>query len=236
MKAVIHRAGTRGHAHHGWLDSHHTFSFASYMDPERMHFGALRVLNDDIIAGGTGFGTHPHANMEIVTIPLEGALEHKDSTGRHKIIYSGDVQIMSAGKGIYHSEYNHHASERSGLLQLWIFPREKDIEPRYDQKAFLKEGRHNMWQTVVAPDNEEALQINQDAWLSLADIEDGKTLSYTLKGKNSGAYVFVIDGKISVGEHVLDSRDGAGFEQAPELSFTAEADSRLLLIEVPMAF
>jgi len=236
MKTTIYRAETRGHANHGWLDTHHTFSFASYMNPERMHFGALRVLNDDIIAGGTGFGNHPHENMEIVSIPLSGGLEHKDSTGRHKVINHGDVQVMSAGKGIYHSESNHKKSENTNFLQIWVFPKKRDIEPRYDQKLFKLEDRTNSWQTVVAPDQEDALFINQEAWFSLARLEADRTLTYHKNNVESGLYLFVIEGEIKLGDTVLKKRDGAGIENELQLSLQATKDADLLLMEVPMTY
>ncbi|TNE80321.1 MAG: pirin family protein [Bacteroidetes bacterium] len=233
MKTIIHRAESRGHANHGWLDTHHTFSFASYMNPERMHFGALRVLNDDIIQGGTGFGTHPHENMEIVSIPLSGGLEHKDSTGRHKVIVTGDVQIMSAGSGIYHSEYNHHKDQKTNFLQIWVFPKTANIAPRYDQKLYEAKDRKNKWQTVVSPKEGEALYINQDAWFSLADLEKEKSLSYTRNKAESILYLFVIDGEVSLGTETLKRRDGMGISDADIKDLKATADAQLLLMEVP---
>src|SRR5882757_2117555 len=174
MKTILHPANTRGHANHGWLDSHHTFSFAGYDEPSRVHFGMLRVLNDDIVKGGNGFGRHPHDNMEIVSIPLRGALEHGDNTGGHGIIKSGEVQIMSAGSGIAHSEKNASENELVNFLQIWVFPKERDITPRYDQKEFKVEDRINKFQTVIAPEKDgSALWINQDAWFNLGDLKTG---------------------------------------------------------------
>ncbi len=233
MKTILHRANSRGHANHGWLDTWHTFSFASYMNRERMHFGALRVLNDDTVQGGMGFGMHPHENMEIVTIPLQGALEHKDTTGGSGVIRTGDVQIMSAGKGLYHSEFNHYKDQPGSLLQIWVFPKEHNIEPRYDQKTYDKSGRINTWQTVVAPDNKEALWINQDAWFHLADLEKGKTISYIKQKADSVLYLFVIEGRVKLAEEILERRDGAGISGSEELTLTSESDAQLLLMEIP---
>ncbi|MBI1221366.1 MAG: pirin family protein [Bacteroidetes bacterium] len=233
MNTLIHRADTRGHANHGWLDSHHTFSFASYMNPERIHFGALRVLNDDIIQGGTGFGTHPHENMEIVSIPLKGALEHKDSTGRHKVIETGDVQIMSAGTGIFHSEYNHLKDSETNFLQIWIFPKKANITPRYEQLSFSSEDRKNTWQTVVSPKEGEALWINQDAWFSLSNLEAGNSTSYIKHKDESILYLFVISGQVEVAGETLKRRDGMGISQGNIEQLKALENSELLLMELP---
>ena len=181
MENILHLSHTRGHANHGWLDSHHTFSFAGYFNPERVHFGAIRVFNDDVVKGGTGFGTHPHANMEIVSIPLAGALEHRDSTGRHKIIKTGEVQIMSAGTGIEHSEYNASKEEDVNFLQIWILPEKMNIQPRYEQKEFPVGNQNNDWVNVVSPNNPEALWINQQAWFYLSELETGKDLNYNIQ-------------------------------------------------------
>ena len=233
MNYIIHKAESRGHANHGWLDSHHTFSFAGYRNPERMNFGVLRVLNDDVIQGGTGFGTHQHQNMEIISIPLSGALEHKDSTGRHKVIATGDVQIMSAGKGIYHSEYNSLKDKSTAFLQIWLFPKKDNIEPRYDQKTFSTGDRKNKWQNVVAPNNEKALFINQDAWFHLADLEKGKSLSYTKNNGNNLLYFFVIEGSVKVNNEILNRRDAIGIYDG-DLSIEGTSDtSSLLLMELP---
>lgn len=236
MKTILHRAETRGHANHGWLDSYHTFSFASYMNPERMNFGALRVLNDDRIEGGTGFGTHPHENMEIVSIPLTGALEHKDSTGRHKVINQGDVQIMSAGTGIFHSEYNHHRDQATRFLQIWVFPKVRNIDPRYDQRRFEAGERLNTWQTVVAPEGEEVLRINQDAWFNLSDLDKGKSLVYKRHSEKSGLYLFLLEGEVEVLGETLKRRDGMGIRDTDEIHIEAKQSSGMLLIEVPQEF
>ena len=198
MKTILHKADSRGHANHGWLMSYHTFSFAGYHDPSRMHFGALRVLNDDTVAAGMGFGRHPHDNMEIVSIPLSGDLHHNDSTGRDKIIKEHDVQIMSAGSGIQHSEVNANRDKEVQFLQIWVFPKEKNIAPRYDQKSFKPEDRVNQLLNVVAPDNNEALWINQDAWFTLCNFTKAHSAQYHLHSKTSGVYVFVIKGEVSI--------------------------------------
>lgn len=235
MKTTLHKAETRGYANHGWLDSHHTFSFASYHNPERVRFGLLRVLNDDIVQPGGGFGTHPHDNMEIVSIPLNGALAHKDSTGNEHVINTGDVQIMSAGSGLYHSEYNTSQKDEVNFLQIWVFPKERDIEPRYDQKTFSNADRKNKFQTVVSPDKDSSsLWINQDSYFSLADIEAGKEISYGINKKGNGVYLFVLEGAVTAAGEKLDKRDGLGFEGTDNININAESNSEILLIEVPM--
>lgn len=234
MKTILHKANSRGHANHGWLNSYHSFSFAGYNDPERVHFGALRVLNDDTINGGMGFGKHPHENMEIVTIPLKGDLHHKDSTGRDKIIRQSDVQIMSAGSGISHSEFNANTDSSVELLQIWVFPKEYNIEPRYEQKSFKPEDRFNKIQTVVAPDDENAVRINQDAWFSLTNLSSNVSVDYSTHKKGNGIYVFVIKGSITINEIPLAERDGLGISETNEISIHAETDTEVLLIEIPM--
>ena len=234
MKTIIHKAETRGTAFFGWLDSKHTFSFGRYYNPDRINFGALRVLNDDIVEPGMGFGTHPHDNMEIVSIPLEGDLEHKDSTGNTEVIRSGDVQIMSAGYGLTHSEYNHSRTNKVNFLQLWVLPKKLDIEPRYEQKTFKAGDRLNTVQTVVAPDNPDAVWINQDSWFSLAEIEKDKTISYSIHKKGNGVYGFIIDGSVSFGDATVDRRDGIGITDFEKLEMTAKENSKMLLVEVPM--
>ena len=235
MKTVLHKADTRGHANHGWLDTNHTFSFASYYNPERMHFGALRVLNDDFVSGGMGFGKHPHDNMEIISIPLEGDLEHKDSMGNTTTIRQNDVQIMSAGTGVHHSEYNKNKDQKVNFLQLWIFPKVRDISPRYDQKTFLPEARVNNFQQIVSPEeNGDGVMINQDAWLHLGSLRVGHQSEYEIKKKGNGVYVFVIDGKIKVEDQELHRRDGFGISETAQFSIEAIADAEILLIEVPM--
>jgi hypothetical protein len=234
MKKVIHLANTRGHANHGWLDSFHTFSFSRYFNPERVQFGLLRVLNDDIVSPGMGFGTHPHDNMEIISIPLKGDLAHKDSTGRQEVIRKDDVQIMSAGSGLTHSEFNHSKTSEVNFLQLWIYPKERDIKPRYEQKTFLPESRVNQIQTVVSPKGEDALWINQDAWISLGKFNKDFSISYNLHNSTNGLYVFVIEGDVSIQGENLSRRDGIGLWQVERIDFTAISATELLLIEVPM--
>ena len=234
MKKIIHTSDSRGNANFGWLDSRHTFSFGHYYDAERTHFGKLRVLNDDIVKGGAGFSAHPHENMEIISIPLSGALAHKDSTGNEKVIKSGEVQIMSAGSGITHSEYNASKTEEVNFLQIWVFPKEKDIEPRYDQKLFNSNDRQNKLQTVVSPDDDNALWINQNAWFSLSDVKADVTINYELKNQENGLYVFVIDGEVLVESETLEKRDAIGLWDTDTANFSARKDSKLLFIEIPM--
>ena len=235
MKTTLYKADSRGFANHGWLKSCHTFSFGSYYEPARMHFGLLRVLNDDWVAPGAGFGEHPHDNMEIVSIPLAGTLAHKDSTGRNKEIKTGDVQIMSAGSGLTHSEFNHSQKEAVQFLQIWVFPKEHNIEPRYEQKTFSNEGRKNSWQTVVSPDTtDEALWINQDAYFSLADLDAQGSLKYNIKKEGNGLYLMVLEGAVSVANQQLTRRDAIGISETNNFEVEASENAQLLLIEVPM--
>lgn len=235
MKTVLHKANTRGHANHGWLDSHHTFSFAGYYDPARVHFGALRVLNDDIVKGGAGFGQHPHDNMEIISIPLRGSLEHGDNTGGHGVIKSGEVQIMSAGSGIAHSEKNASKTDEVNFLQVWVFPKEKNIQPRYDQKLFPAEERLNKFQTVVSPEkNDGSLWINQDAWFSLGKLAKGFSIDYTVNKNTNGVYAFVIEGDVTINGQQLNRRDGFGVWDVEKLTILADSDAEVLLMEIPM--
>lgn len=234
MKTVIHRADTRGHANHGWLDTHHTFSFANYHNPDRIHFGALRVLNDDWVDGGRGFGTHPHDNMEIISIPLVGDLEHKDSMGNTMVIKQNDVQVMSAGTGVFHSEYNKNQGEKVNFLQIWVFPKEKNIKPRYEQKTYLPEDRVNRIQRIVSPEEDDAVWINQDAYFSLSNPEKGKSLEYTVNTPGNGVYVFVVEGAVSVNGAELNKRDGMGVYATDRFTFEATEDSEVLLMEVPL--
>lgn len=235
MNTVLHKANTRGHANHGWLDSHHTFSFAHYYDPNRIHFGALRVLNDDIVEGGMGFGTHPHDNMEIISIPLEGDLEHKDSMGNTAVIRQNDVQIMSAGTGIYHSEYNKSKDKRVNFLQIWVFPKKRNIEPRYDQITFRPQDRVNKLQQIVSPSHEDdGVWINQDAWFNLGTFSKGFTTTYQLHQKGNGVYAFVIQGDVRVNGQLLNQRDGFGIWDVDGLEISADSDAEFLLMEVPM--
>jgi redox-sensitive bicupin YhaK (pirin superfamily) len=233
MKTTLHKASDRGHANHGWLDSHHSFSFAHYYNPEKVHFGALRVLNDDIVQGGMGFGTHPHDNMEIISIPLSGDLEHKDSMGNAGVIRQNDVQIMSAGTGIQHSEFNSNKDKPVNFLQIWVFPKKKNITPRYDQKTFKHEDRLNKLQEIVSPDG-DGVHINQDAWFYLADLEKGKDVNHKVHNANSGAYVFVINGDVTVNGQTLNKKDAVGVYETDSISIKADSNSEVLLIEVPM--
>lgn len=235
MKTTLHKADTRGYFNHGWLKTHHTFSFADYYDTARIRFGLLRVLNDDTIEAGKGFGTHPHDNMEIVTIPLEGTLEHKDSTGHKEVLKTEEVQIMSAGSGLTHSEYNHSKEQPVTLLQIWVFPKERDITPRYDQKVFDLKDRENKIFTLVSPEkNGTSLWINQDAYFSRSRLGAGKNIEYKINKKGNGVYVFLISGKINAAGESLETRDGLGVEGTDVISVKAETDSEILFIEVPM--
>ncbi|MBX2844660.1 MAG: pirin family protein [Saprospiraceae bacterium] len=234
MKTTFYSADSRGKMDFGWLKANYSFSFANYYNPERIHFGKLRVLNDDSIAGGMGFGKHPHENMEIITIPLKGSLKHKDSTGNSGIIGPNEVQIMSAGKGIEHSEMNHLKNDVTKLLQIWIFPKEYDIEPRYEQQYFEPEHRKNTWQPVVSNRHMGAMNINQDAVLSLTTLEKGKSLDYTINYEGNGVFFYVINGKVNLNGELLAERDAMGVEEIENTTFTAEEDTYLLAIEVPM--
>ncbi|GIV36529.1 MAG: hypothetical protein KatS3mg032_0908 [Cyclobacteriaceae bacterium] len=237
MNIVVHPAHTRGHSHYGWLDTWHTFSFAHYFNPERMNFGALRVLNDDTVQGGKGFDRHPHENMEIVSIPLAGALEHQDSMGNRAVIREGDVQIMSAGTGVVHAEYNGSAHEPVSFLQIWVFPKQQNITPRYDQRTFRKEDRQNRWQQIVSPvQTDEGVWINQDAWFYRARLDEGRELTYALHRSGHGVYLFLIEGSVTVNDTMLNKRDGAGISGAEKIDFTANRPAELLLIEVPLTF
>jgi len=236
-QTILHKAETRGHANHGWLNSYHSFSFASYYNPDRMHFGALRVLNDDTVDAGKGFGTHPHDNMEIISIPLEGDLEHKDSMNNVAVIKNGDIQVMSAGTGIYHSEYNKDRDHRVKFLQIWVFPNKKNVEPRYDQVTLNAEDRHNKLQQILSPNPEdEGVWIHQDAWFHLGQFDKGVSKDYQLKQKGNGVYVFVLSGDVKINDQQLNTRDGYGIWDTDSFSITAETDAEFLLMEVPMEF
>ena len=233
---LIHKAATRGHADHGWLRTNHTFSFADYYNPERVHFGALRVLNDDYIAGGMGFGTHPHDNMEIITIPLEGDLEHKDSMGNGTVIKHGDVQVMSAGTGITHSEFNHNKTKSVQLLQIWVFPNKRNVTPRYDQITLDVNERRNKLQQILSPNSDdEGVWIHQDAWFHIGRFDQNFETTYTWKKQGNGVYVFVIKGDITVNGTALNERDGSGIWNTDAITIQANsADAELLIMEVPM--
>lgn len=236
MKTILHKANTRGHADHGWLNSYHTFSFAGYYDPQRMHFGALRVLNDDTVAPGMGFGRHPHDNMEIISIPTFGDLEHNDSMGNKQVIRQGDVQVMSAGTGIQHSEMNKNSDKEVRFFQIWIFPDKKNVSPRYDQKNFFDAEKHNKLLTVVSPigTTDGGVQIHQSAWFSLGKLDKDFTIEYALKNKKNGIYAFVIEGDVTINGEKLNRRDGLGITEAAKLEIKADSDAELLLMEVPV--
>lgn len=235
MKSVLHKANTRGHANHGWLDSHHTFSFANYYNPERMHFGVLRVLNDDVVKGGRGFGKHPHDNMEIISIPLRGDLEHQDSMGNTAIIKQGDVQVMSAGTGIYHSEYNKNKDEEVRFLQIWMFPNQKNVTPRYDQITLEKDKGKNDFQQILSPDaNDEGVWVHQNAWFSMGELEEGCEKTYQIKASDNGVYAFVLDGAVNIEGQQLDKRDGFGVWDTDSITVRATKDAKILLMDVPM--
>jgi redox-sensitive bicupin YhaK (pirin superfamily) len=239
MKTLLFTANSRGHANHGWLDTYHTFSFAGYFDSERINFGALRVINDDIVLGGEGFGTHPHDNMEIISIPLYGDLEHKDSMGHTEVIKSGDVQVMSAGSGIMHSEYNANPDKPVNFFQIWIFSNKKNVEPRYDQKTFDFIHNKNTLTQIVTPDTEsdgKSLWIHQNAWLNTGTFDEGHSVEYKIKKSGNGLYAMVIEGDFMIGNQKLSRRDGLGIWDTDSVKIESLSDnSRILLIDVPMA-
>lgn len=236
MKQNIHKANTRGKADLGWLYSFHTYSFSSYHNPERVQFGALRVLNDDTVSPAMGFGTHGHQDMEIVSIPLSGKLAHKDNTGTAKTIEVGEVQIMSAGTGIRHSEFNESESSPVNFLQIWILPKEKGIHPRYEQKRFDPTNRKNQFQVVVSPEkNIDAIWINQDSYFSLLDLDQGNSIDYILHQKENGVYIFLIDGQIKIGDTILEKRDGIEISEIDKFPIVAQENSQILCIEVPFS-
>lgn len=233
---VLHKANTRGHANHGWLDSHHTFSFANYHNPERMHFGVLRVLNDDRVDAGMGFGRHPHDNMEIISIPLEGDLKHQDSMGNTAVIKKGDIQVMSAGTGIFHSEYNNSSENLTKFLQIWVYPNKKNVTPRYDQITLNEADRHNKLQQIISPNqDDEGVWIHQDAWFHLGDFDKDFSTTYNLKKAGNGIYAFVLKGDFTIGNIALNQRDGLGIWDTSTIDIKANSeDAQLLLMEVPM--
>ncbi len=234
MKKTIHKANTRGFANHGWLKSHHTFSFANYQNSERMNFGMLRVLNDDVVQPKKGFGTHPHRNMEIISIPISGALSHKDSMNNQRSIEVGEVQVMSAGTGLMHSEFNDSKTDEVNFLQLWILPEQQEVEPYYNQKHFDITERNNRFQILVSPKDKQidgSLPINQQAYLYLIDMDENYTTEYGLK---NGAYFFLIDGEVEIADEKLQSRDAIGIENVEKVKITASKASKLLVIDVPI--
>ena len=235
MKTTLYKADSRGHANHGWLNTHHTFSFASYYNPERIHFGALRVLNDDQITGGTGFPKHPHDNMEIISIPLSGDLAHEDSMGNKSIIKEGDVQVMSAGTGVVHSEFNPNEGKGTDFLQIWVFPNKKDVAPRYGQQTFKPEGRKNNFQLVVSPkSNKIDTWIHQDAWFHLSNFEEGHKANYTFQKEGNGLFLFLLEGELEVEGNPLAKRDGISFTDTQKVNIEAKKDAKFLLMELPL--
>jgi len=240
MKTVLHKADSRGFANHGWLQANHSFSFANFYNPDKMNFGALRVLNDDVIAPKMGFGTHPHDNMEIITIPLKGVLKHRDSMhDTWQSVLPGEVQIMSAGTGLEHSEINGSTDEHLSLFQIWVMPNKDNVTPRYDQKMFNLDDRKNKLQTLVTSideTHEGSLKIHQDAVISRIDLDSDNTFSYNLKSENHGVYVMLISGEININSVVLNTRDAIGITKTNNFSIKSEKKSSVLFIEVPMAF
>lgn len=237
MKTVFHSEASRGHANHGWLNAKHSFSFASWQHPERIHFGALRVLNDDIVAPSMGFGKHPHDNMEIITIPLKGALKHQDSMGNSSVIEAGEVQVMSAGTGVQHSEVNAKHDEAINLFQIWIFPNKHNVTPRYDQIRYDEESMRNNFLQVVSPNPDDAgTWIHQDAWIHLSQMDAGTNLTYEMKKSGNGVYILNIDGTFEIVEQTLINRDAIGIWETESVTIHANKSGRLLLIEVPMEF
>jgi len=236
-QTILHKAETRGHANHGWLSSYQSFSFAGYYNPDRMNFGALRVLNDDTVDGGMGFGEHPHDNMEIISIPLEGDLEHKDSMNNMAVIKNGDIQAMSAGTGIYHSEYNNDRVSDVKFLQIWIYPNKRNVQPRYDQLTLNLEDRHNKLQQVLSPNPDDAgVWIHQDAWFHLGKFDKGIATEYNIKKQGNGVYAFVLNGEVEINGQVLNSRDALGIWDTDQFTIKANSDAEFLLIDVPMKF
>jgi quercetin 2,3-dioxygenase len=235
QEKIVHRADSRGLAFHGWLTSRHTFSFAGYHNPDRLHFGALKVINDDLVVGGRGFGAHPHDNIEIITIPLAGSLVHEDNTGQHVVIQPNDIQIMSAGKGITHSETNGSKTEEVKFLQIWILPQERNIAPRYEKKSFNPANRQDKFQVVVSPDeNAESLWINQDAYLSWGNFAANNTFTYDLKKPGNGIYILVLEGEVEIAAETLSRRDALGLTNTERVELKTRQPTELLVLEVPM--
>ena len=233
--SVLHKADSRGYANLGWLLSRHTFSFANYYNPDRVHFGALRVLNDDTVEAGKGFGTHPHDNMEIISIPLKGDLEHKDSMGNVSVIRHGDVQVMSAGSGIFHSEFNKNPDQEVKFLQIWILPNKKNVTPRYGQITLNLDDRQDKLQQIISPDvDDEGIWIYQNAWFHIGKFRKGLHSDYKIKAKGNGVYSFVLSGDLTINNQQLNSRDGFGIWDTDILSISSDTDSEFLLMEVPM--
>ncbi len=237
MKTIFHSAASRGSANHGWLNAKHSFSFASWYNPDRVNFGALRVLNDDIVAAGGGFGTHPHDNMEIITIPLSGSLKHQDSMGNSSIIHAGEIQVMSAGTGIQHSEFNPSNQEELKLFQIWIFPNLRNVTPRYDQFVINYELAKNNFLQLVSPNkSDEGTWIHQNAWIHMAQIEEGKKIKHKLNHPGNGIYFMVIDGTFQIGEHLVEQKDALGVWEIDSIDIISVNAGKILAIEIPMEF
>ena len=235
MKTVLHRATTRGHANHGWLNSHHTFSFANYYNPERTNFGVLRVLNDDVVSAGRGFGTHSHDNMEIISSPLDGNLEHQDSIGNKAVIKQGDVQVMSAGTGVFHSEKNESDSDSVKFLQIWMFPNQRNVTPRYDQVTLKDTNLKNEFSQILSPNqDDEGVWVHQNAWFHLGELENGKSTTYHIKDAKNGVYAFVLEGEVTIEGQQLGKRDGFGIWDTNAIKVEANSDAKVLLMDVPM--
>ena len=235
MNSVVHKANTRGHADHGWLKANHSFSFANYYNPERMNFGVIRVLNDDNISPERGFGTHPHDNMEIITIPLYGDLKHQDNMGNGTVIKNGDIQVMSAGTGITHSEFNANNNSHCELLQIWLFPNKKNVTPRYDQLAISSVSKKNKLYQILSPNqNDQGVWIHQDAWFHIGEYGEKSKDEYNFKDKGNGIYLFVIEGEVNISDQQLSKRDGMGIWGVNQINFEANANSKILLMEVPI--
>jgi len=235
MKILLHTADSRGQANHGWLNTHHTFSFANYYNPDRIHFGLLRVLNDDLVAAGGGFGMHPHDNMEIISIPLQGVIEHKDNMGNSEKIGAGEIQVMSAGTGVFHSEFNPESEGLLNLLQIWVFPEKRNTQPRYSQISIEGLAKPDELYQIVSPNPEDdGAWIGQQAWFHLGDLSKGWEGEYSLKGNNHGVYAFVIEGKVTIAGQTLNRRDGLGIYETSKITIHADEPSRILLMEVPM--
>ncbi len=237
MKTIYHNADTRGHANHGWLNSYHSFSFANYHNPERMNFGTLRVLNDDTVAAGRGFGTHPHRNMEIISIPLKGDLKHMDDMGNATVIKEGDIQVMSAGTGISHSEFNNSKNSEVKFLQIWVIPRTQNVAPRYDQVQLRKLAQGADFYQILSPHkDDQGVWIHQDAWFHIGEFTEEKTKVYSVNKKGNGAYIFVLDGEVSINGQKLKERDGLGVWETTDFEIKAQKNSRILVMEVPIHF
>jgi len=235
MKTIKHTADTRGEANHGWLKSHHSFSFANYFNQDRMNFGMLRVLNDDEVSGGKGFGKHPHKNMEIISIPLSGDLEHQDSMGNTTVIKEGDIQVMSAGTGVRHSEYNKNKDQAVKFLQIWVIPNQENVEPRYDQISTLDLKKENEWYQVLSPHKEDqGVWIHQQAYFSMGDFTQPTSLTYNLKDSKNGVYIFVLEGNLKVETEELTRRDALGIWDTDSIEVKADAHTKVLLMEIPM--